>query len=168
MDPYIHRPWASTNLSVLWSRFTFHYREFLVRCFYYPVFTRFFKKNRYLRIFVATLAAASFGNLVWGHVPERLFYRGMELEHVWWVLATWPYFLLLGAGIGASNVYLLWRKRRRRPWTRDRWILTDVAAAYCTLQYYALIHVFARPDRDSTVWDLFRLFLKGFGIDVSA
>lgn len=167
MDPYIHRPWASTNLTTLWSRFTYHYREFLVRCFYYPVFLRFFKKNRYLRVFVATLAAAGFGNLVWGHVTERLFYRGMEWEHVLWVMATWPYFVLLGVGIGLSHVYLLWRKRRRRPWTWDRWIWTDVLAAYATLQFYALIHIFARPHRDSTTGDLFRLFLKGFGIDVS-
>ena len=43
----------------------------------------------------------------------------------------------------------------------------DVLAAYCTLQYYALIHIFARPARDTTVWDSCRLFLKGLGIDVS-
>ena len=76
MDPYINKPWLATNMATLWTRFTFHYREFLVRCFYYPVFFRVFKKRTYLRVFVATMAAAAFGNLVWGHVPERLYYRG--------------------------------------------------------------------------------------------
>jgi D-alanyl-lipoteichoic acid acyltransferase DltB (MBOAT superfamily) len=45
IDPYFNFPWLSTNLVALWSRFTFHYREFLVRAFYYPVFFRFFKKK---------------------------------------------------------------------------------------------------------------------------
>ncbi len=166
VDPYIHHPWASTNMTTLWSRFTFHYREFLLRAFYYPVFFRFFKRRRYLRVFIATMAAACIGNLVWGHVPERLFYRGMELEHLVYTLGTWPYFVLLGAGISASQIYLMWRKRKRKPWTWDRWLPTDVIAAYCTIQYYALIHIFARPSSNSTVWDLSRLFLRGFGFHI--
>lgn len=64
IDPYFNYPWLSTNLVALWSRFTFHYREFLVRAFYYPVFFRFFKKSVHLRIFCATMAAACFGNLI--------------------------------------------------------------------------------------------------------
>lgn len=164
VDPYIHRPWASTNLTMLWSRFTFHYREFLVRCFYYPVFFRVFKRRPYLRVFVAIMAAAGFGNLVWGHVPERLFYRGMEAEHALHVLGTWPYFVLLGLGIAVSQLYLMGRRRTRRPWTWDRWLWSDVLAVYLTLQYYALIHIFARPVEGGTVWELFRLFALGFGI----
>lgn len=168
VDPYIHRPWASTNLVTLWSRFTFHYRAFLISAFYYPVFFRFFKKYRYLRVFTATMAAACVGNLIWGHVTERLFYRGMELEHMLYALGTWPYFLLLGLGISCTQLYLMWRKRVRKPWTLDRWLITDVLATYCTLQFFALIHIFARPVTDSTVWDLWRLFLKAFGIHLTA
>ncbi|MDQ6972264.1 MAG: hypothetical protein Q9M30_06410, partial [Mariprofundaceae bacterium] len=37
------KPWLATNLVEFWRRFTFHYREFLVRAFYYPAFFRFFK-----------------------------------------------------------------------------------------------------------------------------
>ena len=56
------------------------------------------------------------------------------------------------------------RRRRRKPWTLDRWLVTDVLAAYLTIQYFGLIHIFARPAQGSSVWDLTRLFLKGFGI----
>ena len=168
VDPYIQRPWGATNLAVLWSRFTFHYREFLVRAFYYPVFFRVFRKRRYLRTFTAVMAAACIGNLVWGHVPERLYYRGMQFEHLAYVFGTWPYFVLLGIGIGTTQVYLMWRKRRRKPWTLDRWLVTDVIAAWCTLQYFALIHIFARGSPDSSTWDLFRLFALGFGIEIAA
>ncbi|HEB77042.1 MAG TPA: hypothetical protein ENI90_00760 [Methylothermaceae bacterium] len=167
MDPYINKPWLATDLATFWSRFTFHYREFLVRAFYYPVFFRCFRKRPYLRVFVATMAAAAFGNLVWGHVTERLYYRGLEWEHVVYVLGTWPYFVLLGIGIALSQIYLLKFRRRRRPWTLDRWLWKDVLAAYCMLQFYALIHIFARPAAGSTTWDLTRLFLRGFGIQLT-
>ena len=163
MAPYINRPWASTNLVTLWSRFTYHYREFLVRAFYYPVFFRFFKNRPYLRVFTATMAAAAVGNLVWGHVTERLYYRGMEWENLVYVLGTWPYFALLGLGISFTQLYLMWRKRVRKPWTLDRWLITDVIATYLTLQYFALIHIFARPASGSGIEDLARLFVRAFG-----
>ncbi len=165
VDPYFNRPWLSTNLVTFWTRFTFHYREFLVRAFYFPVFFRFFRKHRNLRVITATMAAAGVGNLVWGHIPERIYYQGMEYENLSYVLGTWPYFLFLGVGIGLTQIYLLHRKRRRKPWTWDRWILGDFVAAYATLQFFALITIFARPVPESTVGDLFRLFWVGFGIN---
>ena len=168
VDPSYDKPWLATNLATLWTRYTYHYREFLVRAFYYPVVFRVFPGRVYLRIFVATLVATGVGNMIWGHVVYRLNARGLEWTHLLHHLENWPYFLLLGGGIAGSHVYLRWRKRRRKPWTRDRWFWTDVVAAYCTLQFFALIHIFTRPTRDSTTWDLFRLFAKGFGIDLSS
>jgi hypothetical protein len=167
MDPYMNRPWLATDLATFWSRFTYHYREFLVRAFYYPAFFRWFRKRPYLRILVATMAAAGFGNLVWGHMTERLFYRGLEMENALYVLGTWPYFVLLGLGIAFSQIFLLGRKRRK-PWSRDAWLVKDVLAVYLTLQYFALIHIFARPVPGSSLGDLFRLFMKAFGVEIPA
>ena len=167
MDPYMDRPWLSTDLATFWRRFTFHYREFLVRAFYYPTFFRYFREHPYLRIFAATMAAAAFGNLVWGHMTERLYYRGLEMENLLYVLGTWPYFVLLGLGIAFSQIFLLGRKRRR-PWSRDLWLPKDVLAAWLTLQYFALIHIFARPVPGSSLWDLFRLFVRAFGVEIPA
>ena len=165
MEPYMDRPWLATDLATFWRRFTFHYREFLVRAFYYPVFFRYFRNHPRLRVLAATLAAAGLGNLVWGHMTERLYYRGLEMENLLYVLGTWPYFLLLALGIAFSQIVLL-RRRRRRPWTRDAWLLKDILAAWATLQYFALIHIFARPVPGSTLGDLTRLFLRGFGIQL--
>lgn len=166
MDPYMNRPWLATDLATFWSRFTYHYREFLVRAFYYPTFFRWFRQRPYLRIFTATMAAAAFGNLVWGHMTERLYYRGLEMENLLYVLGTWPYFVLLGLGIAFSQIFLLGR-RRRKPWTRDLWLPKDVLAVYLTLQYFALIHIYARPVPGSSIGDLFRLFMKAFGVELS-
>lgn len=164
MDPYFDRPWLATNLAAFWTRFTFHYREFLVRAFFYPVFFRFFREHTRWRIFVATMAAACFGNLFWGHLPEEMFYQGMRFENIWGVLQTWPYFVLLGLGISFTELYLLQKRSTRAPWTLDRRIPLDVLAVYLTLQFYSLIHIFARPCTNGTLADYARLFLIGLGI----
>ena len=104
VDAYFDKPWLSTNLVVFWGRFTFHYRAFLSRAFYYPVFFKVARKHLRVRVVVATLAATALGNLLWGHVAERLFYRGLEGRQVLEVLRTWPYFLLLGGHLGDRAV----------------------------------------------------------------
>ncbi len=163
IDPYYNKPWLATDLMTFWTRFAFHYREFLVRAFYYPAFFRFVKLNRNLRIFLASMAAAGLGNLIW-HITEKTFFNDLEWGEVSHVLGTWPYFFLLGLGIAVSQIYLMSRKRTRKPWSRDWWLLKDVVAVYLVLQYFAIIHIFLRPVDGSTVGDLFRLFLIGFGI----
>ena len=164
VDPQYNRPWMATNLVALWGRFAFHYREFLVRTFYYPIFFRFFKKYLYLRVFLATMVATSIGNHIWGHVPDRLYSKGVTLENLIMILRAWPYYLLLGLGISLTQLYLMRKGRTRRPWTLDRRIGLDILAAYCTMQYFCLIHIFARPHPQGTLGDLTRLFLIGLGI----
>ena len=162
---YYNRPWLATNLVSLWGRYAFHYREFLVRAFYYPSFFRIFRRRPQLRVFTASMMAATVGNFIW-HVSERSFFRALSIDDLVYVVGTWPYFILLGLGIASYQVFRMRHKPRRKPWTRDRWIAGDVAAVYVTLQFFGLIHIFMRPAADGTVADLFRLFLIGFGIHI--
>jgi hypothetical protein len=164
-DPYFNKPWLGTNLVTFWTRFVYHYREFLLRAFYYPVFFRLFRKHRRLRVVAATVAAAGLGNMVWGHLTEAAYYDGLRFEVFRDVGMTWPYYLLLAGGIAATELYLLKFKRRRRPWTPGPRLVTDVLAAYATLQFFSVIHVFLRPAAGSGTWDLLRLFLRAFGLD---
>jgi D-alanyl-lipoteichoic acid acyltransferase DltB (MBOAT superfamily) len=163
VDTQYDRPWLATNLANLWGRFAFHFREFLVRVIYYPVFLSCFKKRPMLRIFCATMVTTVIGNLVWGHVPPR------TITHLTWprlttILSTWPYFLLLGLGISLTQLVLVRRPRTRRPWTRDRRLALDVICAYLTLQYFALIHIFIRPQPGGSLQDYAQLMLIGLGI----
>jgi hypothetical protein len=123
-DPYFNRPWMATNLVTLWSRFTFHYREFLVRAFYYPAFFAMPKVARSVRIVLSTLAAATFGNFVWGHMSEAFFYKRIRFESLLDILPTWPYFVLIGVGISVSELWLLRKKRlwfqRAGSWLRSQ------------------------------------------------
>src|SRR5205823_6399102 len=56
--PYFDKPLYATNLIDFWTRYTFHYREFLSQAFYYPTFfkaPRLFRRRFRLRVVVATL-----------------------------------------------------------------------------------------------------------------
>lgn len=159
------RPWLATNLANLWGRFAFHFREFLVRVFYYPVFLAVCRRRRMLRVFVATMIATVVGNLVWGHLPPAAIPR-MRWQTVTTLLSTWPYFVLLGLGIALTQLWLLRRPRTRTPWTRDRWFVLDLVCAYLTLQYFALIHIYIRPQPGSTLASSTRLLLRGLGVDL--
>jgi len=163
VDTQYDRPWLATNLANLWGRFAFHFREFLVRTFYYPVFLRFFRRRPLLRIFAATMVATVIGNLVWGHVPPRTISR-LTWSDLTTVLSTWPYFVLLGLGISLTQIWLARRPRTRRPWTRDRRFCLDLVCAYLTLQYFALIHVFIRPQPGGNLQDYAELVLIGLGV----
>ena len=163
IDPYLNKPWLATNLMNLWTRYAYYYREFLVRAFYYPVFFRLSKLHASIRIMIASLAAAGVGNLI-THMMKQNLQHDMEMQSVTYVLETWIYFLLLGLGIGVSVIFMRRRKRTRKPWTFDRWFAIDLLSAYITIQYFALIHIFARPTEGSSTSDLFVLFMLGLGL----
>ena len=66
------------------------------------------------------MAAACFGNFIWGHMTEAVFYQGVELHSINQLLQQWPYFVLLGLGITFSEFWLLKKKKTLEnpgPWT---------------------------------------------------
>ncbi|MFQ5451653.1 MAG: hypothetical protein ACE5E9_13580 [Nitrospinaceae bacterium] len=164
VDPHFNCFWIATNLVNLWTRFNFHYRQFMVRAFYYPVLFRFFRNHTHLRIFAATMAAACIGNFAWGHIAESFFYHGLEISSLTRIWGHWPYFFLLALGIYVSEIWLMHKKnRRRKPWTPGWKISFDMISAYLTLQYFALIRIFGHPCGKGTVWDHLNVVLIGLG-----
>ena len=165
IEPYFNKPWLATNLANFWVRYTYHYREFLFRVFYYPFFSRFFKKNKTLRVFMATFFTLTVGNFLWGHLTEEMFSKGFYLYN-FKLIYTLPYFLLLGLGISLTQIYLLKTKKnnKRKPWTLDKMFLMDILCSYLTFQFYSLIHIFARPIPNGNFVMYAKLFLIGLGI----
>ena len=168
VDPQYDKPWVATNLVTFWGRFAFHYREFLVRAFYYPVFLRLGGMPTRLRVFLATMAATTIRNFIWGHVPDKLYDniedRAVTFANLVLMLRAWPYYLLLGLGISTTQWYLMRPGRTRKAWTLDRRLPLDVLAACLTMLFFSLIHVFARPLPGSTLADHVTLFLRGLGL----
>ena len=165
IERYFQKPYKATNLVDLWRRYSYHYREFLVRAFYYPVFLRVFKKRLRLRIFVATFAAAGFGNLVYHIMYASLLY-GTTPEIFLSRLATIPYYILLGVGIAATQVWLVERgHKRREPWTGGLRVSFDLLAVAGTFGFFVLIRPFHHIPHDRPVMDALRVVLAAFGID---
>ncbi len=163
IEPYFQKPFLSTNLVEFWKRYSYYYREFLVRVFYYPVFLRFFKKNLKLRIFVATFAAAGFGNMLY-HVMYDCLYYGITLKVVGAQLRTFPYYVLLGIAIATTQVWLLRRRGKRRPWTWGWKIGQDILAVIGTIGLFILIRPFHHVPLDHSIMDSVRLVFAALGV----
>ncbi len=165
LEPYFQAPFLSTNLVALWRRYTFYYREFLLHAFYYPVFFRFFKKRPLVRTFVATMAAAGFGNFVYGHMVEGFLYEGATVAELLSQLRTIPFFVLFGTAIGAVAVFMQLRGRRaRRPWTGGWRTATDVASMLLTFGAFMIIRMFRVGPVHFELGDCVRLALIALGI----
>lgn len=163
---YFDKPWLATNIVSFWARYTSHYRDFLVKAFYYPFFLRFFKKSPNVRTFMSIMFSVTLGNMVWGHLPEVMFYNGLNFYNFGNLLGEFPYFLLLGLFISSTQIYLLKRKRKRKPWTKDKKFILDILCSYATFQIYSLIHIFARPVENGVFSDYVKIFLITFGIHI--
>ena len=161
--PHFQKPFLSTNLIEWWKRYSYYYREFLMQAFYLPVFLRCFRKRPVLRVFVATLAAAGFGNLVF-HIMESCL-ETSSTPAVWAAqLRTLPYYVLIGGAIGMTQIWIHWRGRsRRRPWT-GRWrAALDVLAVVGTVGFFVLVRPFHHVPLGNSLSDCGAIVLTALG-----
>jgi hypothetical protein len=142
-----YRPMESTTLAEFWNRYYFYYKELLVDHFFYPVFLRYFRTNRKLRMFFATFMAACVGNLTYHflrdiHFVAELGWRNAlsgEASHAF-------YTFLLAIGVGVSQM----RVRSDRP--RKGWLRGRVLPCLWVALFFCVLHVFDAPlDRVHTI-----------------
>jgi hypothetical protein len=164
VDAHFDNWLLSTDFLILWRRYTYHYREFLVRGFFYPTFFALSKWSVPVRTSIAIFVAAGLANLIYGHGLERLFYDGLYFGNLSFHLRRWPYFGILAVAIIATQLYQMGRPHRRKPWTWGWGILWDVVCVCGVIQFYALLHIFAYPSPDTTAGEMWQMFFLGFGI----
>ncbi len=153
-----YRPLQSRTIAEFWNRYYYYFKELLVDVFFYPAFMRYFKKRPKMRLFFATIAAASFGNAYYhffsepGTIATLGFWKSM--------VAFQPYMfycLVLGVAIGISQL----RKRRPIPtgWVRGKLVPSLVVALF-----YCLLHVFADTSRSYPIHEHFRFLAHLFAL----
>jgi hypothetical protein len=59
-----YRPLQSRTIAEFWNRYYYYFKELLVELFFFPIYMRYFKRHPRLRLAVATMAAACFGNML--------------------------------------------------------------------------------------------------------
>jgi hypothetical protein len=133
-----YRPLEATTLAEFWNRYYFYYKELLVDHFFYPVFLRYFRANRKLRMFFATFMAACVGNLLFHFIRDIRFVA----ELGWWKAVPGEashafYTLLLAIGVAASQMRAH-NRERSKGWLR-------VLPCFWVILFFCVLHVFDAP-----------------------
>ena len=141
-------PLQSRTIAEFWNRYYYYFKELLVEFFFYPTFLRFFKTRPRLRLFMATMAAAGLGNMLYHFFRD--IHIIMELG-IWGALKAFQvyvfYGLLLGTAIGLSQL----RNQHRKP--NPHWFRTYITAPVTVLGFFGISHIFGLP-------------YPGYGLDV--
>jgi hypothetical protein len=153
-----YRPLESRTIAEFWNRYYFYFKELLVDLFFYPTFVRYFKGRPKLRLFVATLAAASFGNAYYHffNEPEPIAKLGFWKA----IVAYQPYIfycLVLGVAIGISQL------RKRKPMTTG-WVRGRLVPSLVVALFYCLLYIFADTSRTYPIQEHFRFLAHLFNL----
>src|SRR5271166_1331047 len=131
-----YRPLASRSLAEFWNRYYYYFKELLVDCFFYPAFMRYFKTWGRWRLFVATVAAAGFGNAFFhffrdlGYIEELGFWKALVGFQSYIFYTT-----VLSVGIGISQM-------RQRKTQNIGWIRGRLVPPLCVSAFFCLLRVF--------------------------
>jgi hypothetical protein len=136
-----YKPLLATTIVEFWNRFYYYFKELLVEFFFYPTFLATAGRSQQVRIVLAILAAAAFGNLYYHVLRDFPDYVGDGR----WALVNRlggriVYSLALGVGVAIS---MLREQRRRgaRSANGDRGRAARVRGMLGVWLFYSLIHV---------------------------
>lgn len=155
-----YRPLASRTIADFWNRYYFYFKELMVDVFFYPVFLNYFKKNKKVRMAVATFAAAGFGNAFYHYIRDLKYIAEMGL---WRSLAAYHvyifYCLVLASAITISQL----RKRGPAP---SGFLRAHVVPTFCVVLFYCLLHVFDYTERAYPITEHFRFLAHLFNLTI--
>jgi hypothetical protein len=155
-----YRPLSSRTIAEFWNRYYFYFKELMVDIFFYPVFLKFFKTRKKLRIAVATFAAAGFGNAFYHFIRDLKYIADLGL---WRALAAYHvyifYCLVLASAITISQM----RKRGPAP---SGFLRRRVLPAFCVVLFYCVLHVFDYTERTYPITEHFRFLAHLFNLTI--
>jgi hypothetical protein len=104
-----YRPLSSRTIAEFWNRYYFYFKELMVDFFFYPVFLNYFKNHKRVRMAVATLAAAGFGNAFYHYIFNLSYISRLGL---WRSLAAYHVYIFYCAVLAMAICISQLRKRR--------------------------------------------------------
>lgn len=130
-----HRPLKARSLADFFRRIHYYYYEVIKTFFFYPTLSRFFKKQRRLRLFFATFIAIFVGGGIQVHFfshPEV--YVGYSLyEALLRWLPAGIYHILFGLFLGFSMVHEIDLQNKNTPLLLEKLRLVVIAVIYIWL-----------------------------------
>ncbi len=150
-------PFASESIAEFWNRYYYYFKELLVDFFFFPTYTRYFKKHRRVRMFAATLAAATFGNLIYHFFRDIDLVFRLGIRHAIFGYRVYAlYCMILGCTIGISQ-----------QWARtsaDRNGLRRAVAIGRVILFFGVLHIFDYSGRDHTIAQHARFLARLFNL----
>lgn len=154
-----YKPLAAKTLTEFWNRYFYYFKELLVEFFFYPVYLRYFKKQPRIRLFVATLAAAGFGNVLFHYIRDIEYIIDMGL---WQALLAFHVYIFYGMVLGAGIAISQWRQRQNKP--KRHWFREEILSRLGVVIFFCFVLIFDDPVRTLTLKDNFVFVLSLFGI----
>ncbi len=158
-----YKPLLATTVVDFWNRYYYYFKELLVEFFFYPVFIATSGRPRPVRIALAVLAAASFGNLYFHLVRD---YQDYFLHGPWTLLDRAAGRIIYCAALGIGIVVSMLREQHRRGAMAPagpRWAAALRGMAGVWL-FFSLLQVWQVGLDTLTLGDRWRFFLGLFGI----
>jgi hypothetical protein len=159
----VYKPFYSRTFVEYWGRSVFYFKELVADHFFYPTFLRYFKNRPRLRIFAATLAAATLGNYIVHFTTgvENVLRVGLRSDLVHGI----PYALysvFLGLAVAISQL----RTKEHQELMRAHWFRREILSRVWVLGFTTLLFGFTEWSLDYPPRVYFRFFLSLFGITV--
>jgi hypothetical protein len=136
-----YRPFEAPTIAEFYNRIYYYFKELLVAFFFYPTYLRYLKKWPRVRLFIATLAAAGFGNWLFHFLRDQdLIYRHGFWNALWMYRSYAVYALILGSAIGISQLRTIANKQKH-----PRGV-AKLRAFAVIMFFYILISTFEEPN----------------------
>ena len=149
-----HRPLESRSIADFWNRYYYYFKELLVDLFFFPTYVRTLKRHPRLRLFVATLAAAGFGNYLYHYLASLGDVAAFGVVGTIRARQAYAaYALLLAVGIGLSQL-----RRPGAPPAKGS-PLRRVATLSSVLLFYGLLAIPAAAPTGTTVGECWEFLL---------
>jgi hypothetical protein len=145
-----YRPLSSATVAEFFNRYYFYFKELLVDFFFYPVFFKYFKRHRKLRLIVAVFAAACFGNAFFHFTRD---WRLIQELGVWRALAGFQVYIFYSVALATAITVSQLRHRRPSPAGFLRRRLVPIS---CVMFFFCLLEVFGSTERNHTLIEHFR------------
>ena len=157
-----YKPLQSASIADFWNRFYYYFKELLADNFFYPAFLRYFKKWPKIRLIFATLAAASFGNVLFHFLRELGAIADKGFWPTLWSFRVYMFYgIVLGVAISISQLY-------ENKGTKDRsWLRRNIITPVYVVGFYCILSTFDSSDRTLTLSEHFIFLLKLFNINLS-
>jgi hypothetical protein len=154
-----YKPLQATSVVEYWNRYNFYYKEMLAIFFFYPAYFRFFKNHTKLRLFFATLCAATFGNCLVHFLATTpiMMMRGLT-EACWGFIPFLFYTIVLGISIGISQLRHLSDNKPLSKFKRY------IGSPFLVLFLYSILGIFNQDFQSQSIMVNFKFLASLFNI----